>query len=201
MPRRLLCAVFALAAIAPAASAEDYLGILKPPKSSLEAPTGIFSLSAAPLNGLAPSLGVDSGMRMKLGYKYSRYFAVQGEFVDFGTGPALFASPSNLASAFRSTGFGVDTVATLPWRSFSFYGKLGAYRGEARNEFVSYSTALLADGAMRGTRWRYGLGVRYDFTPSFGIRADLERYSPLGTPLASDGGDTDSVTVGVTWRF
>jgi hypothetical protein len=35
MPRRLLCAAFLLAAIVPAASAEDYLGILKPPKSTL----------------------------------------------------------------------------------------------------------------------------------------------------------------------
>lgn len=198
MARRLLCAAFLLAAIVPAASAEDYLGLLKPPKSTLESPTGFFSLSAAPLNGLAPSLGVDNGMRMKLGYSYSRYFAVQGEFVDFGTGPALFATPGNLASAFRSTGFGVDTVATVPWRSFSFYGKLGAYRGEARNEFMSYSTSLLGDA--RGTRWRYGLGVRYDFTPTFGVRADLERYSPLGTPLAGDA-DTDSFTVGVSWRF
>lgn len=198
MPRRLLCAAFAFAAIPLAAAAEDYLGILKLPKSSQESPAGAFSFSAAPLNGFAPSLGIDSGMRMKLGYNYSRYFSVHGEFVDFGTGSALFASPANLASAFRSTGFGVDTVATVPWRSFSFYGKLGAYRGEARNEFASYSTALLNDPT-RGTRWRYGLGMRYDFTPSFGIRADLERYSPLGAPL--DGGDTDSVTVGVTWRF
>jgi hypothetical protein len=32
------------------------------------------------------------------------------------------------------------------------------------------------------------------------VRADLERYSPLGTPLAGDA-DTDSITVGVSWRF
>ena len=198
MTRRLLCAAFSLAAIVPAAHAEDYLGILKLPKSTQETPAGPFSLSAGPLNGFAPSLGIDNGMRMKLGYNYSRYFSVRGEFVDFGTGPALFASPANLASAFRSTGFGVDTVATVPWHSFSFYGKLGAYRGEARNEFTAYSTSLLSDPSR--TRWRYGLGVRYDFTPTLGVRADLERYSPLGTPLSGDT-DTDSFTVGVSWRF
>ena len=199
MPRRLFCAL-ALAGLPLAAAAENYLGILKPPKSTLESPGGFFSFAASSVNGLAPSLGVDNGLRMRLGYKYSPYFSVESEFVDFGRpGSTLFASPANLASAFRSTGFGVDTVATMPWRSFSFYGRLGAYRGEARSELASYSTSLI-DGPMRGTRWHYGLGVRYDFTKAFGVRAELERYSPLGTPLASDT-DTDSITLGVSWRF
>jgi OmpA-OmpF porin, OOP family len=144
----------------------------------------------------------DSGHRFKLGYKYSRYLSVESEFVDFGRTPAdLFTSPGNLASAFRSTGIGIDTVATLPlWRSFSFYGRMGAYHGDARNAFATYSTSLLGDGAARGTRWRYGLGVRYEFTKAFGIHAELERYSPLGSPLAGEP-DADLVSVGVAWRF
>ena len=100
---------------------------------------------------------------------------------------------------FRSTGYGIDTVATLPvWRSFSFYGRLGAYRGEARNAFAAYSTSLLGD--TRSTRLRYGLGMRYDFTKAFGIRAELERYSPLGA-LGSDADAAELVSVGLSWRF
>jgi OmpA-OmpF porin, OOP family len=207
MIRRYTLAVLAGALLPAAASAQDdYLGGLRLPRPSLATPAGVFSFESEPLttafNTAAALRAVDSGYRFKLGYKYSRYFSVESEFVDFGRTPAdIFTSPGNLASAFRSTGFGVDTVATLPaWRSFSFYGRMGAYHGETRNAFAMYSTSLLGDNASRGTRWRYGLGVRYDFTKAFGIHAELEHYSPLGSPLAGEP-DSDLVSVGVAWRF
>lgn len=195
MKRLLLVAV---ASLPLAAAADDYLGTLKPPKSSLT--SGLYSFAAGPASGPVSSLYTDNSVRLKLGYKYSRYLSVEGEFIDFGHNPAdLFASPGNLASAFRSTGFGVDTIATLPVWRFSFYGRMGAYRGD-RNGFGSYSTALLGDSATRGTRLRYGLGMRYDFTKAFGIRAEFERYSPLGSQVASDV-EADQFSVGVSWRF
>jgi len=203
MTARIRFAALAFAILPAMAAAEDYLGALRAPRASDPA-AGTFSFASEPLAGYAFSgaRASDSGMRLKLGYKYSRFFSVESEFVDFGRAPAdIFTGPGNLASAFRSTGFGVDTVATLPvWRSFSFYGRLGAYRGEARNAFAPYSTSLLGEGAARGSRLRYGLGMRYDFTKAFGVHAELERYSPLG---AAQAGDTESelFSVGVNWRF
>ena len=194
--------VFAIAlagALPGLAAAENYLGILKLP--SPEAAThGVYSFATAPGAAPSPAFVPDSSFRLRLGYKYSRFLAVEGEFNDYARATDVFASPGNLASAFRSTGFGVDTVATLPLWGVSFYGRMGAYRGDARNGFGLYSTSLLGDTAGRGTRWRYGLGMRYDFTKAFGIRAELERYSPLATPLASEA-DADQVSVGVSWRF
>jgi OOP family OmpA-OmpF porin len=197
-------AALAFAMLPAMAPAEDYLGGLRLPRATTPEPSGTFSFASEPVASFASSgtrVG-DTGMRLKLGYKYSRFFSVESEFVDFGRAPAdIFTSPGNLASAFRSTGFGVDTVATLPvWRSFSFYGRLGAYRGEARNPFAAYSTSLLGDNAARGTRLRYGLGMRYDFTKAFGIHAELERYSPLGSPLAGEP-ESELFSVGVNWRF
>ncbi len=204
MTPRIGYAALVFAMLPGVAPAEDYLGGLKVPKANEAAPGGTFSFASEPLASFASSnvRAGDSGMRLKLGYKYSRFFSVQSEFVDFGRAPAdIFTGPGNLASAFRSTGFGVDTVATLPvWRSFSFYGRLGAYRGETRNAFASYSTSLLGDNAARGTRLRYGLGMRYDFTKAFGVHAELERYSPLGSSLAGDP-EAELISVGVNWRF
>lgn len=180
-----------------AAGADNYLGMLKPPDSSL-APTGLYSFATGPTK---PASLAPDGYRLKLGYKYSRYLAVEGEFSDVTRPSDIFANPASLSSAFRSTGFAVDTVATLPVWRFSFYGRLGAYHGD-RYGFSSYTTTLLGNQAARGTRWRYGLGVRYDFTKALGISAELERYSALGlgSPFAGDI-DTDQVTVGVSWRF
>src|SRR5476649_2284816 len=118
IPRRrlavLACALFPVAAVA-----DDYLGGLRLPRPGVTTPAGVFSFESEPLttafNTSAALRAVDSGYRFKLGYKYSRYFSVESEFVDFGRTPAdIFTSPGNLASAFRSTGFGIDAVATLP---------------------------------------------------------------------------------------
>lgn len=178
------------------AAADDYLGILRVPQSSLN-PTGLYSFTTGPAS---PTTLAPEGYRLKLGYKATRYLSIEGEFSDFARPSDVFANPASLSSAFRSTGFGVDTVATLPLWRFSFYGRMGAYHGD-RNGFNSYSTALLGDSAARNTRWRYGLGVRYDFTKALGIRAELERYSlGLGSPFAGDV-DADQVTVGLSWRF
>jgi OOP family OmpA-OmpF porin len=176
---------------------EHYFGILKMPGASPAAPAGIYSFSTT---RLPPSLfSSDTGYRLKLGYRYSRFLSVEGEIADFARSEP-FLGAANLAPGFRSTGFGVDTIATLPLWKFSFYGRLGAYRGEGRPAFAPYSTSLLGDPAARGTRVRYGLGMRYDFTKAFGIHAEMERYSPLGSSLANDA-DADLFTVGVMWRF
>jgi len=42
--------------------------------------------------------------------------------------------------------------------------------------------------------------MRYDFTKAFGIRAELERYSPLAAPLTGEV-ESDVFTVGLSWRF
>ena len=170
MAQRMRIAALALAMALPgAAAAEDYLGQLRLPRTNL-------------------------------GYNYSPYLGVSTEFVDHARAPIdPFTSPGNLASAFRSPGFSVDATATLPLWRFSFYGRLGAFRGDSRDPVFGSHTSLLADPSMR-SRWRYGLGMRYDFTRSLGVRAELEHYSPLGTPLATEP-DTDQLTVGVSWRF
>ncbi len=184
--------------IAAAAHGADYRGTLKLPRSGALSPVGPYAFSDPAFSGLPPTLAGENGRKLTLGYKYSRYFSVESEFVDFGRAAGgLFAPP---ASAFRQTGFGVDTIATLPFYRFSFYGRLGAHRGEAANAFSGPSISLLGDHATRGTRLRLGMGLRYDFTRAFGIHAELERYSPLGSPLASDA-ETDLFSVGVKWRF
>ncbi|MFZ3323334.1 MAG: porin family protein [Usitatibacter sp.] len=197
-------AALAIATLPALAAAEDYVGGLRAPRASQQFGSS-FSLASEPINTFSPwqtdsALRADNGMKVRLGYQYSRYFAVESEFIDYGRGPAdIFASPGNLVSAFRNTGYGVSTVATVPvWNSFSFYGRLGAYNGVVRNEFSSYSTSLLL-GYPGGARWRYGLGVRYDFSQRFGVHADIERYTPIGTPVGEPDGD--QISIGVNWRF
>lgn len=180
------------------ASAGDYVGTLKPSQSTLAPAAGMYSFLSDP----APSsIATEDGYRFKLGYQYSRYLAVEGEMVDFGRARDPFSNPANLASAFRSTGFGVDTIAMLPIWRFSFYGRMGAYRGDARGGMSLSPLAVSDPQATRGARWRYGLGLRYDFTKSLGVRAELERHSPFGSTLLTDVDSGEQVSVGVSWRW
>ena len=51
-----------------------------------------------------------------------------------------------------------------------------------------------------GTKMRYGLGLRYGDNRSFGVRAEVERYSSFSAnPFAE--GDADMVSVGARCRF
>jgi hypothetical protein len=195
-PKAIIVAVFA-SALPGAALASDYVGTLRAPQSTLT-PPGVYSFASAPEPMAA--LAADSVYRLKLGFKPSRYFAVEGEVVDFGKVDDPFRSPADLSSQFRSTGFGVDTIAMLPVWRFSFYGRMGAYRGDGRAGYGWHPMPLAENQFVRGTRLRYGIGMRYDFTSSLGLRAELERNSPLRDPLAElDAGE--QLSVGLSWRF
>jgi hypothetical protein len=190
--KTLVALAFATAAL-PAAA--DYIGTLKAPQAGL-ASSGLYSFANIP----SGAGSVDEPARLKLGYKYSRYLAVESEFVDAPHAASdLFASPGNLNSAFRSPSYGVDTVATLPIWRLSFYGRMGAYHGDPRTGFGAYSTSLLGDTGAR-SRWHYGLGMRYDITKSVGVRAEMERYSLMGGSSNSEP-ESDLFTVGLSWRF
>ena len=197
--RRLFAVAIPLLALPAAAmAAEDYFGVLRVPAPATFTPGAYTAFSSLSSNALPTA--ADTSSRFKLGYKSSRYFAVEAELTDYARPSNPFASPTSLASAFRSTGFAVDTVATLPLWRFSFYGRMGAYRGD-RNGPLALAGALPFEQGPRGARWRYGLGLRYDFTRSLGLMAEVERHSlGLGSPMAGDI-DADQLSVGVSWRF
>lgn len=199
-PRKILLAT--LLASASSAALGNYVGTLKPPQSLLSpsaSPT-LYGFGGPTVFARSSSLG-DNGYRFKLGYKANPYFSIETDFREYGRSSANpFANPASLSSSFRSTGFGVDAVATLPfWTKFSLYGRFGAFRGDARPTFAPYTTALMSD-ANRSLRMRYGLGMSYDITRAFGIRAELDRFSPVAHPLPTDS-DSDQISVGVQWRF
>ncbi len=135
MNARNIFLMVSLASVCPAALG-SYLGMLKPPQSALVPGTGVYAFGSPVFIAPTPSIA-DPGFRLKLGYQATRHLAVEGDFVDFGRPGSAnpFASPADLASAFRSTGFGVSTVATLPSgtasRCMAASASIGARRGRS----------------------------------------------------------------------
>src|SRR5512143_2633833 len=106
MNKRIPVLALALASLPFAAGAEDYVGTLKLPRHGLPEPVGLYSFAAISMPTLSPARAADGNFRLKLGYKYSRFLAVEGELNDFTRAPADVFATSSLASPFRSTGFG-----------------------------------------------------------------------------------------------
>jgi hypothetical protein len=195
---RLLVPIVA-ATLAPALSCADYLGMVKVPRSLVQQPDrGIYSFSSSTQSPFLSGSGADSTHELKLGYKYSKFLSIEGQFNDFNRPQDPFSTRATIAPTFHGSGYGVDTVATLPVWRFSFYGKMGAYHGEAATPFSPYATSLV--NGSHDTRLRYGLGMRFNLTRTLGLEAQMERYAPLGSPLAGEP-ESDLFSLGVKWRF
>lgn len=174
----------------------DYVGVLRPSAkvAAIAIPEPGFYWLAASFSAIRPGLDLASdGPRLKLGYRYSRFLAVETGFAD--PGEATRTVPFPPASS-RGRGFSMDTVGTWPlWAHGSLYGRFGAWRAAAG------PSLLMGEVAQRpGAGLRYGLGLKYDLTPRVGLQAEMERFSPLDRWGPRDA-DTDQVTFGVTWRF
>ncbi|MEO7254990.1 MAG: outer membrane beta-barrel protein [Casimicrobium sp.] len=93
----------------------------------------------------------------------------------------------------------VDVLSAFNWRSsLSVFGKLGVGRGDNRltPEWSSPSQAALDRTAIS-----YGVGVRYDFTSSLGLKLELTRGTRFGIDRLRTDVDPDAVNVGIRWTF
>ncbi len=132
------------------------------------------------------------------GYQINRNFAAEFGYHDFGrvTFSAPGVSGNIKASAAELVGLAAYPVAS----QFSLYGKLGAYRAEAK---LSASLAGLGSGSLkdRTTDLTFGFGARYDVTRETGVRAEWQRYKNVGGDDTGGKYDIDVISIGLIWRF
>ena len=183
-------------------AADDYFGgialyshadVLSPiaVSASFSAPTGMRDV------GLLQD--ASSPHRIRIGYEYSPYLAVEAEYFRAGILSALSTNPAFQVGRFGARGFGLDAVGALPfWYRVSLLGKAGVRR-VALDQDYSLSTPVLANGAL--IQGKLGLGLQYNFSRSLGFRAEVERYRNLGPDRAIADTDGDVYSLGVMFRF
>jgi Outer membrane protein beta-barrel domain len=136
----------------------------------------------------------------------------------FGSGVALGAalsSTENRGAADANSGVGIrfdgarwsetrnstvnlDVVSAFNFRnSLSVYGKVGVGRSETR----AFDPALIGVATPDKTAISYGLGVRYDLTPSLGLKFELLRGTKFGIDRLRTESDPDSINFGLRWTF
>ncbi len=124
-----------------------------------------------------------TGGKIYGGYSFNPNFSLEGGYADLG-------DANSAAGTTSGDGIYVDAVGTIPLsESFSAIGRVGVFNGKSTD---------LTGASDRGTSYKYGLGVQYDFTRQVGLRGEWERYR---FKSFGDHVDRDMLSVGVNYRF
>ena len=130
------------------------------------------------------------------GYQFNKYFGAELGYTDLGKAEA---SGLGLKETIKVKGFELLGVGTFPINpQFEVYGKLGFFRWDLNDSCPSCG---VADTNETGTDLTYGLGVKYNFTKNWGVRAQYQRYKDIGNDATTGKSDVDVLSVGVVFKF
>lgn len=139
--------------------------------------------------------GKDTAWKIFGGYMFNRHFGIEAAYINAGE-----VSYSGTFSGFPVTGgkveltaFNVSVLGNLPINEqFSVFGKVGLFSWEA--EASDITGGFPFSGSEDGTDISFGVGVGYNFTPNFGVRAEYELFQ-------TDNADASLISIGLVWRF
>ncbi len=146
----------------------------------------------------------DSGYKVFGGYQFGRYFAVEGGYFDLGkfgyTATTIPAGTMN--GAIKLRGLNLDLVGILPISDrFSLSARIGTNYAEATDTFSGTGAVNVPTTGTNKSEanLKLGLGAQWDFTPSWSVRAELERYR-INDAIGSRG-DINMASIGLVYRF
>lgn len=145
----------------------------------------------------------DTAWKVFGGFQFNRHFALEAGYANLGEVTAAVPAGGGIPAAdvaIEATAFELVGVGVLPLAErFSVYGKLGVYMAdtEVRVSFAGLGSVTRSDD---NTGLTFGLGLRYDVTPSLGVRAEWQRYSDVSADAFGES-DLDLISLGVLWRF
>ena len=125
----------------------------------------------------------DSAWRILGGFQFSKFFALELGYYDFGEASS---GATNLeAEALELVAVGSFHLTDR----FSVYGKVGGYQGTLKGGGIDEDNTDLT----------YGFGARWDFTKRLGVRGEWQRYDSLGG--GNQKTDVDVLSIGLIFSF
>ena len=134
------------------------------------------------IGGLSTDRSDTSG-KLYGGYSFTPNFGLEAGYARLGK----FSSD---AGTVKADGLFVDAVGTLPLgNNFSALGRVGLFGGKLDSTIA---------GSDRGTSYKVGAGLQYDFDKNLGVRGEWERYrfDALDTKT-----NVDQYSVGLNYKF
>jgi len=144
------------------------------------------------------------GYKLFGGYQFNKYFALEGGYFDLGKFgfTATTLPPVGLTGNIKLNGVNLDAVATLPITArFAAFGRIGYQYDYAKDTFAGSGAVIVQDPkrSKHSANYKFGFGLQYAFTESFGMRAEAERYRV--DDAVGNKGDVDLLSVGLLYRF
>lgn len=134
----------------------------------------------------------NTGFKIFGGYKFNRYLAVEGGYVDFGKMYAYSTVPGVTTDVLVNAYY-LSGMAAIPLAGrASLFGKIGGQFWEG--EINGATPTASAKATDSGTGLMYGAGASLDLSGNVGLRGEWERYDV-------DGSDVDLVSVGIVLMF
>ena len=139
----------------------------------------------------------DTGFKIYGGYQFSKNWAVEAEYVNFGqykeTEPAAH-------SIVKASGFGVSAVGTLPLSDqFALFGKLGVLaKSTDTNDYNATGNSVYSQSKITAAAL-LGLGAEYRFTQNLALRAEYEYAGK--TSVGENGGKLNNSLLSVSARY
>jgi len=121
------------------------------------------------------------GFKIFGGYDFNRYFALEGGY--FNLGQFGFTADTVPAGSLRGDiklqGANIDLLGKLPLgEKFSLFARAGLNYAKAKDSFSGTGAVAVIDPSPEksSANYKFGVGAEYDFTRSFGMRVEAERY-------------------------
>lgn len=157
----------------------------------------------------------DGSYQFFAGYRFNRHVAVEGGYVDLGEASRVLGWPpgivgicvisaispcnGNRRETTDATAYKLAAIGTIPITDrFGVFGKLGIARVEVTRVVSQYVSQYSRDTR---TRPFYGVGVRYNLTPSVGLRAEWEKFNSVYDVSSALRVDVQAYSVGVEFQF
>jgi opacity protein-like surface antigen len=135
--------------------------------------------------------------KVQLGYRFTPYFALEGDYMNFGTSSDTFVGTgSNGNYNLHMSGFAPYGVLTLPIGPVELYGKAGwlYYNSDLRVNLNAPGTQLLESSHSHSDfTWGGGLGVTV--ARHVNVSAEYDRIKVVNAP------DSNALWLNVAWRF
>jgi OmpA-OmpF porin, OOP family len=138
------------------------------------------------------------------GYEFNRYFSLEMGYFNLGKfGFTADTSPAgSLRGDIKLQGANFDALGSVPLGDrFSLFARAGLNYADAKDSFVGTGSVVATDASPRkwAANYKFGLGAEYDFTRSFGMRIEAERYRI--DDAVGNKGDVDLYSAGLIFKF
>jgi len=139
----------------------------------------------------------DDAFKITAGYRFMPYFALDGNYIDFGTPKSTFyTSGSDGNYKLHASGFAPMGVVTLPLGPFEVFGKASwLFSNNNVKVYLNQPGQQVFQSIHSSSDFMWGGGLGFTFFRHFNINAEYDRVN------VQNAHNSDALWLAAQWRF